>query len=62
MSDKSIADRENSAAFSLHKRGPRVALPEQGKPLIERGQPCGCSNAVPLRKCLERGVELPDQA
>src|SRR5271169_5563650 len=62
MSDQSVADRENAAARSLHKRGLWFFLPEHGKPLIERGQPCGCSNAVPLGKGLERGVELRDQA
>ena len=33
-----------------------------GKPLIERGQRCGCSYAVPLRKGLKRGVEVRDEA
>ena len=62
MSVQGVADRENPAALSLRNRGLRVALPEQGKPLIERGQPCGCGNAVPSRKGLERRVELRDQA
>ena len=29
--------------------------------MIERGQPCGCSDAIPLRKGFERQVELRDQ-
>jgi hypothetical protein len=61
MSDQRVADRKNSAALSLHKRDLRVALPEQRKPLIERGQPSGCSNAVSLSKGFERRVELRDQ-
>src|ERR1700722_9504468 len=62
MSDQSVADRENAATRSLDKRCLRVALPECGKPLIECGQLRGCSNAVSLRKGLERQVELRDQA
>ena len=62
MSDQGVAYRENSATLSLHNRCLWVALPEQDKALIECGQPCGCSNAVPLRKGLECGVEIRDQA